>query len=198
MDDWSHMHATWTESDPERRDEVVRLGLWMFLATVAMLFAAFASAYLVRRGSSDWTAIALPPVLWLNTLVLAAGSVSLEAGRAWGLGRRWAASSWALGAAVGLGVGFLGGQLVAWRALMADGIFLPDGPHASFLYTLTAAHAVHVVAALVLLTVAAAQTWTGLGRRDFARWTLAMDATRTFWHFLLGVWIFVFLLLAFY
>ena len=34
--------------DLQLRDDQVRLGLWMFLATVTMLFAAFISAYIVR------------------------------------------------------------------------------------------------------------------------------------------------------
>ena len=192
------MDAAWIEHDAGRRAEVVRLGLWMFLATVAMLFAAFTSAYLVRRGSGDWAPVSLPPVLWLNTLVLAVSSVALEVGHAWGLARRWARASGTLGVAGGLGLAFLYGQLVAWRTLMDDGVFLYDTPHASFLYMLTGAHAVHVLAALVVLSMAAVQTWSGLGRRDPSAWRLTLDASRTFWHFLLGVWIFLLLLLSFY
>ena len=61
------------------REDQVRLGLWMFLGTVTMLFAAFTSAYVVRRSGSDWRQVALPQILWVNTLVLAASSVALEA-----------------------------------------------------------------------------------------------------------------------
>jgi heme/copper-type cytochrome/quinol oxidase subunit 3 len=48
-----------------------QLGLWIFLATVTMLFAAFASAYPVRSASADWQAIPIPLILWANTAVLA-------------------------------------------------------------------------------------------------------------------------------
>lgn len=189
------MHVTLAHDNRAQRDEVVRLGLWMFLATVAMLFAAFGSAYLVRRGSSDWSRLALPSVVWLNTAVLASSSLVLEGGWALGRRRRWTAASAALGVVVGLGVGFLGGQLTAWRALMARGVFLPDSPNASFFYVLTGAHGVHVLAALVLISVSTLRTWMGLGRRDYALWARLLDASRAFWHFLFATWVFVLVLL---
>ena len=77
----SHSGAGWVEDEAGRREELVRLGLWMFLATVTMLFAAFTSAYVVRRSGSDWRQMALPSTLWLNTIVLGASSLALEAAR---------------------------------------------------------------------------------------------------------------------
>ena len=47
-------HAGWAEDTVARREDLVRLGLWLFLATVTMLFAAFTSAYIVRRSGHDW------------------------------------------------------------------------------------------------------------------------------------------------
>ena len=43
-----------------------------------MLFAAFTSAYIVRRSGSDWHHVTLPLILWFNTAVLAASSIALE------------------------------------------------------------------------------------------------------------------------
>ncbi len=186
------------EPELSRREETVRLGLWMFLATVAMLFAAFASAYLVRRGGSDWMRINLPPVLWLNTALLVAGSGALEAAHAVGARRRWLSASAACGVALALGVGFLLGQLVAWEQLLSAGVDMPESPHSSFFYMLTGAHALHVVAALGVMLWTGLLTWTGAGRRQPRRWAAAMHSTRTIWHFLLGVWLFVFALISLY
>src|SRR4051812_27587073 len=44
---------------PTLREDQLKLGLWLFLATVTMLFAAFTSAYIVRRSGTDWRAVAL-------------------------------------------------------------------------------------------------------------------------------------------
>lgn len=176
--------------DREHREDVRRLGLWMFLATVMMLFAAFSSAYLVRRGGSDWSPTPLPALLWGNTLVLALSSVALEG--AWRAGRRGLPSTGAaLAAAMTLGVTFVGGQWQVWRQLQQAGIYLPTNPSSSFLYMMTAAHAMHVLAALTVLLWGAAITWRGDHRQRVRAWSASMGLCRTFWHFLLGVWLYL-------
>jgi cytochrome c oxidase subunit 3 len=188
--------GSWPQHDVGRRGELRRFGLWMFLATVSMLFAAFTSAYIVRRSGSDWQPTALPSLLWVNTGVLAMSSCALEIARGLGLGRRWRASAWMFGATLLLGAGFVGGQALAWRQLVAAGVYLPSNPHASFVFMMTGAHAVHVVAALLVLGWGATVTWRGLGRRDFGAWTAAAGLCRTFWHYLGTVWLWVFLVLS--
>ena len=178
------------------REEQIKLGLWMFLATVTMLFAAFTSAYVVRRSGADWRHVALPSILWLNTLVLAASSVALEAGRIGGERGRWLSASAAVALAFLLGVGFVGGQYAAWRQMVAAGVYLPTSPHSSFFYMLTAVHATHVVAALVVLAWAGVATIRGsLNPRI---WAARMTLCRTFWHYLGAVWLFLFTLVSLY
>lgn len=145
------------------------------VATVAMLFTAFAAAYLERSGARGWERLELPGILWVNTLVLALASVAAEVARR-------SRARWALPAAVVLGILFLAGQAVAWAELRARGVFLPTSPYASFFYLLTAVHGVHVAAALVALLVARARPRI-LG--------LAVG----FWHFMGVVWLYVLLIL---
>lgn len=187
----------WREDEATRRADLVRLGLWMFLATVTMLFAAFTSAYVVRRSGSDWQRIALPSMLWTNTFVLAASSLAVEAAARSGSRGKWTAASAAFGIAVALGVGFLGGQIAAWRQLMAAGVYLPDNPFSSFFYMLTGAHAVHLVAALTVLVWGGAKTWL-TGSRDPRGWATTMGLCRTFWHYLGVIWVYLFLLMSVY
>ena len=178
------------------REDQLRLGLWMFLATVTMLFAAFTSAYVVRRSGSDWHHIALPSVLWVNTLVLLASSVAVETANRFGLRRQWTATAFSFGAALAFGAAFLGGQAIAWRQMVAMGVYLPSNPHSSFFYMLTGAHAVHIVAALVVLAWGLAGTREG--SRNPRAWATQMDLCRTFWHYLGGVWLFLFALVSLY
>src|SRR5437763_3227382 len=57
-------------------------GLYVLLAASTMLFAAFTSAMVVRRGlSDDWVSMPKPPILLLNTAILLASSVTLEVAR---------------------------------------------------------------------------------------------------------------------
>lgn len=177
------------------REDQVRLGLWIFLATVTMLFAAFTSAYVVRRSGSDWRPVTLPPRLWLNTLVLLVSSLALEAANRLGARGRWVAATCALGAALAGGIAFLAGQIAACRELARAGVYLQSNPYSSFFYMLTGAHAVHVVAALAVLAWGLAATRSGA--RDTRAWTARMGSCRTFWHFLGGVWIWLFALVTF-
>jgi cytochrome c oxidase subunit 3 len=194
--------SAWPAIAPEReiahREDLTRLGLWMFLATVAMLFAAFTSAYVVRRSGGDWRMVALPWTLWLNTAVLVASSAALEAAKWFGSRSAWRRSGVAFALAIALGLAFLGGQVLAWRELMAAGVYLPSNPYSSFFFMMTGAHAVHVVAALSVLIRGGVQTWRGTGRRHPRGWAASIDVCRTFWHFLLGVWVYVFLLVTTY
>lgn len=167
------------------------VGLWMFLGTLVMLFAAFSSALVVRRSSGDWVALHLPFVLWPNTVILILSSVTLERGRRAGL----AAPSSALRNIVAtcvLGAIFCAGQVDAWRALSAAGLFLPTSPSASFFYVLTGVHVVHLAAAvtcvgyLLFRTVRSTRT---------AEWPYLAGTISTFWHFLTFVWIYLLLVL---
>src|SRR5580704_9442335 len=57
-------------------------GIWVVLAAITMSFAAFTSALVVRKGGSlDWRPFTLPVILYANTLVLLASSVTLEISR---------------------------------------------------------------------------------------------------------------------
>lgn len=154
----------------------MRLLLVALVATVAMLFTAFAAAYMERAGARGWERMDLPSLLWFNTLVLSLSSAAAE------IARRSRAVRWALPAAIALGILFLAGQGFAWAELRAQGVFLPTSPYASFFYLLTAIHGVHVAAALVALFVARTRAPI-LG--------LAVG----FWHFMGIVWLYVLLIL---
>jgi cytochrome c oxidase subunit 3 len=167
------------------------IGLWMFLGTLVMLFAAFTSAMVVRRGSSDWRGIDLPTLLWLNTAAIAASSVSLEYAKARGMtAPRMAVAG--LGLTCVLGLGFLAGQLLAWRDLIDAGVFLSSSPHGSFFYILSGVHGVHLAAALVLLLYLFAKTVRGA---NAAEWPFLVGLVSTFWHFLAGTWLYLLILL---
>ena len=181
---------------PTLREDQLTLALWMFLATVTMLFAAFTSAYIVRRSGTDWRQLALPSILWMNTGVLGLSSIAVEFAHRQGAGGRWRASTAALLIAFALGIAFLAGQLAAWRQLRAAGVYLPTNPHSSFFFMMTGAHAVHIVAALAVLA------WGALVTHRAARrprgWSARMSLCRTFWHYLGGVWLFLFALVSLY
>ncbi len=69
----------WESSGWDVPFRTYRTGIWMALVAIVMLFAAFTSALVVRRGiSTDWRSTTLPRVLYLNTVVLMLSSLTLE------------------------------------------------------------------------------------------------------------------------
>jgi len=167
-------------------------GLTMGLAAILMFFMALVSAFIVRKGlSDDWRAFPLPPILWVNTAILLASSVTIEVAR-----RRLARLDisgfrhwW--GMTTALGLLFVAGQLVAWRQLVHEGIYLATNPSSSFFYLLTAAHGVHLLGGIIALFVIGLRSWQN------ARVTrsTATEMAAIYWHFMDGLWIFLFLLL---
>ena len=172
---------------------VYRTGMWLALIGIARFFLAFTSAYIVRSGlSDDWAALAIPSLLWWNTLALLASSYTMErTRRSLNAGWREAGNRWVTATAA-LGLLFLAGQLLAWRQLAASGIYLATNPSSSFFYLLTGAHAVHLAGgllALLYLTVAAWRYRLGPAKRTM------VEVTSLYWHFMDGLWVYILLLL---
>jgi cytochrome c oxidase subunit 3 len=171
-------------------------GIWVVLASITMTFAAFTSALIVRQGgATDWKHLTLPPILYLNTLVLVASSITLEVARrrvsAYMKGPRDQTAPPALWLYITLCLGliFVAGQYVAWLQLRAQGLFLATNPNSSFFYVLTGIHAVHVSGGLGGL----ARVIRRLNKSVLRKSTL--DATSHYWHFMGALWVYLLLLL---
>jgi len=181
-------------------------GIWVVLASIAMSFAAFTSALIVRQGSAlDWRHLALPPILYLNTLILFASSFALEVARRQvgafmgsakmgstkmsgprnqaGTPTRW------LYISLSLGLLFVGGQYLAWVQLRSQGLYLATNPNSSFFYVLTGVHALHVLGGLGGLVRVIHRLKQSILRKS------TLDATAYYWHFMDALWVYLLLLL---
>jgi cytochrome c oxidase subunit 3 len=196
-----------------------RLGLICGIATVSMVFISLTSAYVVRQGLPtfdgtsnsyvrDWGQVQLPWLLLaINTGLLLISSLTMEFARR-DIKRRAALAPlqsmpgislgeersfpW-LGLTVVLGLGFLVGQWMAWGELKARGFFVDTNPNSSFVYLLTAAHAVHLAGGILALLWAGV---TSLLHRPVEGRRIVVDVTAWYWHFMAVLWIYVFALLG--
>jgi cytochrome c oxidase subunit 3 len=166
--------------------------MWVLIAIVVMLFAGLSSAYIVLRGAPTWQNVALPRVLWLNTVLLVISSLTLEyAKRAIRKDRQGATRGWIVASAL-LGTAFLAGQLVAWRQLTDAGVYLPTTHHSSFFYLLTALHGIHLVGGIVGFAVALGAAFRG---RLTPKKHEPLKVCAMYWHAMDVIWIYLFLLL---
>jgi cytochrome c oxidase subunit 3 len=176
-------------------------GVWIAIGTISMSFAALTSAMVVRQSAApDWRHFQLPSLLYVNTVVLLASSATLEWSR-----RRIAAVP--VGAArllsgleglsgvyltLALGLLFVTGQVIAWRQLAAQGLFLATAPSSAFFYVFTALHGLHVAGGLVALLYVLRR----LRRLAGPAPRVALRAAALYWHFMGVLWLYLLVILA--
>jgi len=176
----------------DRSPEPAKTGIWVALAAITMSFAALTSALFVRQGSGmDWRHFILPPILYANTLVLLASSVTLELARrrisryARGIESQIAIPMRWLLITLALGLLFVGGQYVAWLQLKAAGLYLATNPNSSFFYVFTGVHAVHVLGGLCGLVYVIGKLHRSILRQS------TFAAAAQYWHFMDVLWLYL-------
>ena len=171
-----------------------RVGLWVFLAVITSLFGLFVSAYYMRlsghHGSgpaTDWVSLSEPPVLWLNTLLLIAASVAMQAARKSVQAGNAAGSFKMLLLGGLLTLAFLGGQLYAWALVRNSEFFSPLNPAVAFFYLLTAVHGLHLLGGLYVW----GRTLARMRKEnvEVVDVRLSVELCSVYWHFLLLVWL---------
>jgi len=166
-------------------------GIWVGVFAITMSFAAFTSALFVREGTADWVHLALPSILYVNTVLLLASSGTLEIARhslSEAEGTR-KASGWVLMTLL-LGLAFCFGQYRAWLELRAQGIYLATNPNSSFFYVLTFLHVLHVCVGILALVYLAGRL---VASHTTFRRSLFLN-TAVYWHFMGVLWLYLFLL----
>jgi cytochrome c oxidase subunit 3 len=206
--------------DYGRRLYRARLGLLLALISICMLFVTMTAVFIMLRHGSvtldartgnyvrHWVPVALPvPLLILNTVILLASSFTIEMARR-SAGREMVLAQvrsipgidlegeggipW-LGITIVLGLLFLFGQLLAWRAVLARGFHMFTGVPSPFFYILTGAHALHLSGGIVVLLYAGVISFVR-GRMERRR--IVIEVAARYWHFMGLLWVYIFLLLA--
>ena len=191
------------------------MGLGAILTGDLMFFVCLILAFYARQHAShiqiedqyilDWSPLTVPPILWINTAILVLSGLTMEMARRsvfreldvmeeWlGLGRPTSkrAFPWLVATLV-LGCLFIAGQLVAWRQLYGEGVFMASNPNSHFFYLVTGAHTLHLmfgVAALLISLIALRSS-----RRMEIRQVI-VDTAGWYWHVMGVLWMFLFGLL---
>jgi heme/copper-type cytochrome/quinol oxidase subunit 3 len=183
-----------TAGSPEQRllrhrETTAMLGMTVFVASWAMLFAALFFAYGVTRARAlawpphDLPALPLlPPAL--GTLAIAGACAALHGARR--RPRRDFLPALLLAAAGACG--FLAVQLLVWLSLWRAGLRPEGGTYPSVFYGLTSFHALHVLVGIVglgcLLPAALrARTAEGAGANPIPLrlWTVYFDMVAVLW-----------------
>ena len=169
-----------------------KFALWLFIVSIVMIFASLTSAYIVRESDGNWIEFTLPDIFWFNSALILASSFFMH----------WAYISakkdnigqikFGLIGTIVLGIIFLFMQVIAWEHLIAMDIYFVGNPSGSFVYVLSGLHGFHIISAIVFVIVVLVNT---LKFKIHSKNMVQMEMCTTYWHFLDGLWIYLFLFL---
>lgn len=190
----STMTETAVVAPPQVRARGRSIGWWgmvVVIATEATIFVGLLSTYFFLRASSaHWPPVGIKPPdlgnISVFSVVLIASSIPVfwaEAGIRAGHQRRLR---------VGLLLGFLmGASFLAYQGYEYSHLDFhwTDNAYSSIFYATTGLHGLHVLVGLLMSLVVQAKAWS---RKLSADHHVSMEVFSLYWHFVDGVWLFVF------
>ena len=169
-----------------------KFAMWLFIASVVMVFASRTSAYIVRQAEGNWLYFDLPNLFYTTSFVIILSSISMQLAY-------WAAKKdnpervkLFITITAILGAIFCVGQVLAWGDLVNDSVYLVGNPSGSFLYVLTGLHALHLISAIIFLLIVLIATFRN---RVHSQNLAQIEMCTTYWHFLGGLWLYLFVFL---
>jgi cytochrome c oxidase subunit 3 len=204
----------------EIKEKAFRTLLWFGIVSIVMLFAGLTSAYVVRQGEGKWVQFALPTLFAISSVIILLSSLTMQ----WSLNsvKKNNLSNFKIGLILTLvlGLGFVISQYFAWSNLYHNGIvftghisdiktnfnYIPADKEtvadaggtgnvaASFLYVITGLHVAHLLIGLVVLLVVFSRAM--MGKYSVINYNGVRLCT-IYWHFLDGLWIYLFLFLLY-
>jgi cytochrome c oxidase subunit 3 len=166
--------------------------MWLFIVSIVMLFAAFTSAYLVRKAEGNWVEFKLPDLFYYSTGVLMASSISMHAALIAAKKDQFNALRLSISITFVLGLVFLAMQYYGWAQLIEMNVYFVGNPSGSFVYVFSGLHGLHLISGLVVLLVALVAAFR---LRINAKALTQIKICSTYWHFLDALWVYLFLFL---
>lgn len=178
--------------DKERNQKFL---LWLGIASMAMIFAALTSAFIVREGQKKWFDFELPQVFWYSTAILLLSSITVNMAQSSAKKGSFSQSTIYLFVTLGLGVVFSVLQILGWGILAENGIRFvdPNNLSGSFFIVITGTHLVHLFAGLITLLFTGIKS--GMNRYTSHNY-LGIKLAAIFWHFLDFLWLYLFIFLV--
>ena len=172
-----------------------RFLMWLSVVASSMLFAGLTSAYIVKKGSGDWKLFQIPTVFIINTIIILLSSTTLYWAYLAAKKDNLLQTKLALFTTSLLGITFLTGQWIGYQHLIASGIVLSGGNASEgFFYIITGLHGLHIVGALIALTVMIIKT---ILLKVNSQNLLGLEMVSIFWHSLGILWLYLYLFLQF-
>ncbi|MFM2285114.1 MAG: hypothetical protein RLZZ543_611 [Bacteroidota bacterium] len=192
--------TTLTNSEMEQdelREKVNRNLLYIAIFSSVMLFAGLTSAYIVRQADGNWLQFSLPIMFWISTGVILLSSATVNWALMAAKNNNSSHVTLAMGITLALGIVFCVTQILGWRELTQGGVYFAgksSNPSGSFMYILSGMHLLHIVSAILYAAVIFNKS---LKQAYNSKNTAGVRHCAIFWHFLDGLWVYLFIFLLF-
>ena len=187
------------ENQPQEKPKIAteKVLLAIGIGSIVMLFAGLTSGYIVRQAEGNWKFFELPSVFYISSIIILISSFTMQmAVRAVKKDELAQVKTFLL-ITLGLGLAFVFTQFLGWNELVKNDVYFADKltPSGSFFYVITGLHLAHLAFGLLGLVITGSKS---IRERYNSKNYLGISLCAIYWHFLGGLWIYLFVFLAIY
>ena len=171
--------------------------IWVGIMSIVMFFGGLTSAVVVSQGGGNFLTIAMPYEFMVSTFIIVMSSITFHIGLIAIKKGKYSIAKVSVFTTLILGLGFVITQYMGWVTLHENGVYAigsQSTQESSFLYLLTALHILHLIGGLFSLIVVLVKT---MKERYSLNNSLGMQVSITYWHFLGGLWVYLFFFLRY-
>lgn len=176
-----------------KRKRVAKPLLWFAMMSIVMLFAGLTSAVIVRKGDGNWMQFELPETFLYSTIVIALSSITLIWANLSAKKDKFEVVKMGVGVTFVLGILFVVLQFMGYSQLVEREIFFTGTSQyasGSYLYIVSWVHLLHLVGGMISLAVV---LFNAFRKKYSSKNLLGLQVSSTYWHFMGGIWIYLFI-----
>lgn len=167
----------------------LKFATWLFIVSIVMIFAALTSAYVVRKAEGNWLNFNLPDMFYYTSAVILLSSVTMHLAYLAVKKDMFGKAKLYISITAVLGLLFCYGQFLSWGELVNNDVYFVGNPAGSFVYVFSGLHGFHLVSGIVFLIIVLINIFKS---KVHSRNLSQMEMCTTYWHFLDGLWLYLF------
>mgnify|MGYP001373462021 CR=1 FL=1 len=153
------------------------------------------SNYIVKKGEPGGFNVDLPSMFYYSTIVVILSSIFKQLSYFSTKKDDFKTQKLYLLGSFVTGALFLLFQYYGWVQLVEGGVFFVGHPDGSFIYILSGVHAFHLISGLIFILYIYS---SAIKLNVHSKNLLSIEMSTTYWHFLAGMWVYLFITLYFY
>lgn len=184
--------------DYTKESRAKKMMLWFAIISLSMAFAGLTSAYVVSAERPDWIAdYTIPKAFYISVGVIVLSSITMHFAKVNVQKENNKPAMLLLLATFVLGIVFIALQFMGFSEFIQSGYYFTGSESnitTSYIYLIVLLHVAHIVGGLLVLLVV---IYNHFKLKYINGRTLGIEQAATFWHFVDGLWVYLFLFFYF-